>query len=302
MPLFSVIIPVYNRAHLVELAIGSVLRQTCQDFELIVVDDGSSDDSAEVVRRLAPQAMVLTIQNSGPAVARNHGIQAARGRFVAFLDSDDVWYDDALANFQTAIEGSPEAVFIAGKLVNMDREPTVEEVTVKKRLLKVGRHENFSAAPINILTDFGLTSVAARRETLLAVSGFSPWKSNYEDMDLWLRLADKGAFVYLDEPVLVVRILHGGNASLDVAKSTLGLANILHSWQQGRYHSDTARQVAILADSGLRNLLGHISMVEWWRLWRQSLGVFRRAERVSSIIKFAIKGFGIVPSGVSRRG
>src|SRR5450759_3540061 len=172
MPLFSVIIPVYNRAHLVELAIGSVLRQTCQDFELIVVDDGSSDDSAEVVRRLAPQAMVLTIQNSGPAVARNHGIQAARGRFVAFLDSDDVWYDDALSNFQTAIEGSPEAVFIAGKLVNMAREPTVEEVTVKKRLLKVGRHENFSAAPINILTDFGLTSVAVRRETLLAVSGF----------------------------------------------------------------------------------------------------------------------------------
>jgi glycosyltransferase involved in cell wall biosynthesis len=89
-PFFSVVIPVYNRADVLENTLGSVLAQTCQDFEIIVVDDGSTDDPAEVVRKLGDARIRLVRQdNRGGGAARNRGMDEARGKFVALLDSDD---------------------------------------------------------------------------------------------------------------------------------------------------------------------------------------------------------------------
>src|SRR5262245_27132826 len=90
-PLISAVIPTYNRAPLVCDAVDSILRQSYRNIEIVVVDDGSTDDTLSKLARYGDQIRVITQSNAGPAAARNRGIAAARGEFVAFLDSDDLW-------------------------------------------------------------------------------------------------------------------------------------------------------------------------------------------------------------------
>src|SRR5687768_4619560 len=96
MPEVSVVVPAFNAAETIQAAIQSVSAQTFQDLELIVVDDGSTDGTADVVKRLAPNAVVITQRNAGPGAARNAGIARASGRFVGFLDADDLWFPNKL--------------------------------------------------------------------------------------------------------------------------------------------------------------------------------------------------------------
>jgi glycosyltransferase involved in cell wall biosynthesis len=98
----TVVIPSYNRAHLIADAIESVFRQTYQDFEIILVDDGSTDDTAAAVRRFGSRVRYVRQDNAGAGAARNHGIRLAKGDYIAFLDSDDRWHEFKLA-VQTAL-------------------------------------------------------------------------------------------------------------------------------------------------------------------------------------------------------
>ena len=90
-PLVSVIIPTYNRAKMIRMTIDNVLEQTYRNFELIIVDDGSTDDTQSVLRGYGDRIRVVTQANAGPAVARNRGVEAAHGEIIAFQDSDDLW-------------------------------------------------------------------------------------------------------------------------------------------------------------------------------------------------------------------
>ena len=106
-PFFSVIIPVFNRAPMLETAIRSVLDQTCQDFEIVVVDDGSKDDPGSVVARLGdPRITFIRQENAGGGAARNRAIDAARGLYIAPLDSDDIFLPHHLAAMKTLLDGT----------------------------------------------------------------------------------------------------------------------------------------------------------------------------------------------------
>ena len=110
-PFFSVIIPVYNRAAALASAIESVRAQTCQDFEIVVVDDGSTDDPRAVVERIAdPRIRFIRQENQGGGVARNTAIDHARGRFIAPLDSDDVFLPEHLARMKMLLDGTTNLV------------------------------------------------------------------------------------------------------------------------------------------------------------------------------------------------
>jgi glycosyltransferase involved in cell wall biosynthesis len=89
----SIILPTYNRAQLICEAIDSILNQTYQDFQIIVVDDGSTDNTAEVLKSYIPKIRYIQQENKGPGDARNRGIEDAKGKYIAFLDSDDIWMD-----------------------------------------------------------------------------------------------------------------------------------------------------------------------------------------------------------------
>ena len=123
MPLVSVIIPTYNRATLLKDALASVLNQTFTDYEVIVVDDGSTDNTEDIVQSF-PDISYFKQQNLGPAVARNIGLKKARGSYIAYLDSDDVWDNAYLENSLTFLEQNLDVGFIFSNLriVNLSGE------------------------------------------------------------------------------------------------------------------------------------------------------------------------------------
>src|SRR5438874_2268449 len=115
MPLFSVIIPAYNRATLIGQTLDSVFAQNRNDMEVIVVDDGSTDGTLDIVARYGDRVRILQQSNKGPGAARNAGLRAATGDYVAFLDSDDVWFPWTAQTYATVIAQNDHPAFVAGR-------------------------------------------------------------------------------------------------------------------------------------------------------------------------------------------
>jgi glycosyltransferase involved in cell wall biosynthesis len=204
-PIFSVVIPVYNRAHLLEETLRSVLLQSEQDFEIVVVDDGSTDDPKAVVEALGdPRIIFLRRPNGGGGAARNTGIDAARGRFIAFLDSDDRYLPHHLADMRALLEGSPGigayARFIVDRgdgrtLVKPPRAIAEGEdmaeyllcdrgflatstITVTAGLARQIRfHENLPAAED---TDFAIRAALAGTRFVMAAPPSMIWRDTYD--------------------------------------------------------------------------------------------------------------------------
>src|SRR5438552_1802533 len=120
--LFSIVIPTYNRISLLPQALESVWGQTFTDYEIIVVDDGSTDGSAAYVQSLGSRVQSLKQENKGPGTARNLGVSRARGHYLAFLDSDDVWFPWTLQTFAGLIREHDSPAVLGGNLVNFADE------------------------------------------------------------------------------------------------------------------------------------------------------------------------------------
>jgi Glycosyl transferase family 2 len=195
-PHVSVVIPTYQRAALVEAAVASVVEQSFRDFELIVVDDGSTDDTE---RTLAPYAGALRYErreHRGAAAARNAGLSLARGELVAFLDSDNLWLRDHLAVLAAILRERPAAVLASTcpGFITAGRASPADAVVSDPlpRLLAA----NFVGSP---------SCIAVRRDALASIGGFDEGLRVAEDVDAWLRLALEGPFAFLRRRTVVLR-------------------------------------------------------------------------------------------------
>src|SRR5215470_13207942 len=115
MPLFSIIIPTFNRMELLEGAVESVFAQRCTDFEIIIVDDGSADNTIDYLKSLGNRVNILLQRNRGPGSARNLGARHASGTYLAFLDSDDLWFPWTLEVYRSVIIKHRNPSFVTGK-------------------------------------------------------------------------------------------------------------------------------------------------------------------------------------------
>jgi glycosyltransferase involved in cell wall biosynthesis len=207
MPEVSVVIPSYNSSRFLGQALDSVLAQTFRDYEVIVVDDGSSDDTSEVLRRYANAVRSLHQPNQGVAVARNNGIVASAGRYVALLDADDTWLPSKLALQLDALRARPgsRACTTEHQLVDVDLheigdvKPRRSGISLETLLLE----GNVLGCPSSMLCE---------RELLLSTGGFDPDQSQCADWDMWLRLLRVADVVKLPEPLVNYR-WHGSNMS-----------------------------------------------------------------------------------------
>ena len=198
----SVVVPVRNRAREVAAAVASALSQVPAPREVIVVDDGSNDDSGTAAIIDSRVRVISFAESEGPSRARNAGIRAARGAVVAFLDSDDIWLPGGLAARLEQIRANPGVVLVSG-----DALWTGDAALEGTRLLGADPlatgEDPFQRL---VLGNFVLTStVIARREALLDVGGFPEEMRRCEDYHLWLRLAwrarGRRAFAFADRPV-----------------------------------------------------------------------------------------------------
>jgi glycosyltransferase involved in cell wall biosynthesis len=201
-PLVSVIIPTYNAGSFIETSIDSVLAQTLGDFELIVVDDGSTDDTAVRLARYGSRIRQLTQPNRGVSRARNRGIQEAQGRWVAFLDADDAWKPTKLARQVELLAG--QTLHLACHTAVWLADEHLHEVELQRH------HGSHDITPDNLvlygnLVLGGGSSLLCDRECLVALGGFDEELSLCADWEMWVRLAGRSRFDYVDEPLVVYR-------------------------------------------------------------------------------------------------
>jgi glycosyltransferase involved in cell wall biosynthesis len=202
--LVSVIIPTYNRAALVTEAVASVLAQTCRDFELLVVDDGSTDGTDAALAAFAGQLKVLRHpRRRGVSAARNSGIAAARGVWLALLDSDDLWLPEKLARQLNYLTAHPELMLCQ-----------TEEIWVRRgvRVNQPQSHRKVGGRIFRPSLERCLISPSAvllNRRLLERHGGFDEDLPAAEDYDLWLRLAWRYPVGLLPEPLIIKR---GGHA------------------------------------------------------------------------------------------
>jgi hypothetical protein len=196
-PLFSVVIPTYNRADLLREALESVDRQACREFELIVVDDGSTEDLSSVVAEYLGRAKFLRQENAGPSAARNYGVQAANGEYVAFLDSDDLWFPWTLSVYRQILSDHGRPAFIAG-CPHLFRERQELSLVENARLQSLPFPDYLRSG--DTWRWFGVSSFVIRRQTLIDCGGFTSSLRFAEDADLAMTLGTVPGFVQVISP------------------------------------------------------------------------------------------------------
>jgi len=207
----SVIIPTYNCETYVGQAVESVLAQTYQDFELIVVDDGSTDNTRQVLEPYLDRITYLYQENQGESAARNRGIQMAQGEYVAFLDSDDLWLPRKLERQVAAMEVSPEAILVYSYsyVINASGEQICFHGSDRLCQGKAGLHQVFAQLVMyNLIANPG--TVMVHKQSLVETTPFDPTIQWGEDWDLWLRLSLKGPFAFIPEPLACYRMRQAG--------------------------------------------------------------------------------------------
>jgi len=192
MPFFSVVIPLYNKEIFVENTIKSVLNQTFQDFEIIIVDDGSTDNSFYIASTFKNDKITLLKQkNQGVSVARNIGIKHATSIYIALLDADDIWYENHLSELKKQIDLFPNA----GLYCN-NYEVFYREEMCRKASFNFEYNTSCLIVPdyfkASIINPVAWTSAVGFSKTIFeSLGGFNPYYKTTQDLDLWIRFALK---------------------------------------------------------------------------------------------------------------
>lgn len=197
--LVSVIIPVFNGGRYLTAAIDSVLAQTYRPVEVVVVDDGSTDNSADIARSYKNIHYVYQ-QNQGVAIARNTGLDAARGDYIALLDADDTWPAHKLKTQVNFLIQHPLTGYTIARIRNVIESGVTYPPQVMQHILREDQ--------------VGLATIVARKEVFSSVGGFDPRFGVTEDFEWFTRAKDAGIPMAILSEVLLLRRIHEANISL----------------------------------------------------------------------------------------
>ncbi len=255
MPRVSVIIPVFNAARTIEQAIASVCAQTLRDFEIVAVDDGSTDGSIGILKRHAGAAKILQQKNRGPSAARNLGVAHSTGEYLAFLDADDWWKPDFLSAMTAALDGDRECVvaYCDLQLVDSLGKP------FQTSLMAVRDHHPPTVQDmLDSLWPIMPSGVIIRRDALARAGGFPESLRAFEDVYLWLLLREQGPFAYVPEKLAAWRFAHFP-AALKPSGGQEAAGRIFRRMVKERYGVDPVRHV-LARERAPRSILGYIGL------------------------------------------
>jgi GT2 family glycosyltransferase len=281
VPRITVVIATWNRKHWLEQAIDSVLRQEdSPPFEIVIVNDGSTDGTDTFVAGLGHPAKGLTISHTGnQARVKNSGLEVARGEYVLFLDDDDLLESNALRDLGRALDGGPSLGFAFGDVRYFEAGGDIGPKYLERR------YDDDRDALWNLIAGvplFGLATLV-RRKLLLTLGGFDTSKTSAEDYDLWLRVASSSKGVRLADVVARIRRHSSSLSTTMVAEGCEGaaasLSDLLRQGQLPRDYEKEARRTR-------------------WRLYRQIAALHLRATKRDDALKFAKLALGARPASL----
>jgi len=205
--MISVIIPSYNAAPVICRAIDSVLAQTYSDYEIIVVDDGSTDNTAEIIKKYGDKVRYLYQNSAGAGVARNTGIAAAKREWIAFLDADDQWLPDKLRLQTELLARNPELQWCATNYTQTDgvrSAPSISPSAIKTVLAGRDYIENYFVEATKDRCRIWTTTVVVHNSVFSKIGGFDPQFLRGQDTDMWWRIAHLYPQIgYIAEPTAI---------------------------------------------------------------------------------------------------
>jgi hypothetical protein len=290
--LFSVIIPTINRLALLKKTLESVWRQRFTDFELIIVDDGSTDETLDYLRTLGTRAKVFVQSNRGPGAARNLGVRGAQGAYLAFLDSDDLWFPWSLDAYARAITTGGEPAFIAGKPLRFTAEDSLKDASDITPELRA--FDDYLSSS-DEWPWWGVSSFVVSRDAFTTANGFTNEWINGEDADLALRLGVARRFVQVNSPFTFGYREHCDGATKNIQRTIAGIRYQLRAETAGLYPGGAGR-----ARERRRILTRHVRPVsleclsqklrpEAWEFYRATFGWHVQLGRWKYLAGFPLK-------------
>lgn len=248
MPLqFSILIPVYNRQDYVAQAIDSVLTQTCTDFELIVVDDGSTDRTIEVLESYGNRIQVVRQRNQGAETARNKAASHAAGEYLVFLDHDDVLLPYALKTYKSIIDELNSPPLIIGNMFWFKGQfPSTEGSWPDA--CEVFMFPDYLAKTVSVSISFSV--IVIRRNLFLEMGGLKIGSSPLDDLDFMLRIGTSGPCAIIVNPHTVGYRSHSENLHLSFSPLVRALSFVTRAESQGEYPGGWRRRLDRLAYIG----------------------------------------------------
>jgi glycosyltransferase involved in cell wall biosynthesis len=217
-PVISVVIPAYNAAQYIERTINSVLLQSFSEFEIIVVNDGSTDNTIVILDDIAdPRIKVVQQDNAGVSAARNNGVQQAVAKYIYFLDADDIIAPDALTRCWQTLSQSPEMVAVYGESLTFIDDKQVESLLSATPHVMAKRPEGQIVKDLLKQNFICTGAIMVRKTAIKQLNGFSRKLKLGEDWVFWIELATLGRFVYLPMPVLCLYRQHPQSAARSLA-------------------------------------------------------------------------------------
>jgi glycosyltransferase involved in cell wall biosynthesis len=229
-PLVSVIVPTYNSAKYIEEALNSIFNQTFRDFEIIVVDDGSTDNTRQILEKYAQQIKYVCQANGGPSSARNTGIRLANGKYIAFLDADDLWFPEKLEKQIALFNHNSKLGMVTTGVWSFDEKGLFGYSANKRSKLM---HGNI-ARNIFLHSNIGTPTVMVKKEVFDKIGVFEENIRQSEDDNMWIRIAANYDIELIDEALIKVRnhpsrmtfnraeLIENVQASIDLLRTKYG--------------------------------------------------------------------------------
>jgi len=239
---FSILVPVYNRQGLVGRTIDSVLAQTFSDYELIIIDDGSTDGTRAVLESYGTQIRTLYQTNQGPEVARNQGALLAEGKYLAFLDSDDILLPWGLATYNRIIQEFDFPALIAAAMVYFQDGQT-KPLDASQDPLKVIKYSDFLAKDVAIGASCSM--IVIKKSAFERAGGLrnsTPTTFHMDTFDMLLRFGTCEPCIVVKKPVTVGYCSHTTNTNRDVERMVKGALSVIRAERRGQYPGGSRRR------------------------------------------------------------
>jgi glycosyltransferase involved in cell wall biosynthesis len=295
MSLFSVVIPSFNRVALLSDTLESIFAQRFSDFEIVVVDDGSTDGTVDYLQSLGKEIRVFQQSNRGAGAARNLGAHNAQGKYLAFLDSDDLWFPWTLEVYREVIEECSEPSFIAGKPYLFSGKPQLDQVV--PGAIRTDRFVDYLASG-DKWRWWGASSFLVRRDAFVAAGGFTEEWVNGEDGDLALRLGTTPCFVQILAPATFAYREHAESVSKDMKRTIADAWFKVRAEEAGSYPGGRARAAErrrILTRNTRPVTLACLKQGLWreaWALYRATFAWNASLRRMKYLALFPILAIG----------